>query len=100
MNNLESAEIARGSNLKLLAEHKMEGVYQTPCPRQTYLKDGYFLEGTGSRHLRNLQERCLTVEMWEPYRSLGIRGDHGLFLIFFVSIKTINSIHVRRPLFS
>jgi len=54
MKNLECAETARGSNLKLLAEHKthirkMEGVYQTPCPRASLLKGWMFLRRNGKQ---------------------------------------------------
>jgi hypothetical protein len=63
MNNLECAEIVGGSNLKLLAEHKtrihkMECVYQTPCPRASLLKGWIFLRRktfakvTGTLHYR------------------------------------------------
>jgi len=52
MNNLECAESVRGSNLKLLAEHKtrihkMERVYQTPCSRASLLKGRIFLRRNG-----------------------------------------------------
>jgi hypothetical protein len=55
-NNLECAESVRGSNLKLLAEHKtrvqkMDGVYQTPCHAQAYLKAGYILKEREDGHL-------------------------------------------------
>jgi hypothetical protein len=54
MNNLGCTKNIRGSNLKLLAAykariHRMEGVYQTPCPRASLLEGCMFLRSNGKQ---------------------------------------------------